>query len=202
MITVAIQAGGLSRRIGQDKALLKLAGKPLIEHILDRVEGLGDEILITANQAEAYAYLGCRVVQDPVSGAGALTGLHTALKAAQGEHILVLACDMPFIQRKLLKYMLCRADKADVIIPHRGEHYEPFHAVYARACLPAIESELASSRQRVRSFFPRVRVLGIGEEILDRMDPHGLSFFNINTLQDLARAEIMLAEGLDDLESI
>ena len=193
MITVAIQAGGQSQRMGRDKALISLGGRPLIVHVLDRVVGLGDEILITTNQPQAYTAFGGRLVSDAAPGAGALAGLHTALSAARGETVLVLACDMPFVSRPLLAHMLSLAPEADVVAPRPGGEYEPLHAVYARSCLPAVEAALQAGEERVISFYPKVRVKVVEEPELAAYDPAGLSFFNINTPVDLTRAEEILA---------
>lgn len=199
-MTVAIQAGGQSHRMGIDKGLLPLADRPLIEHILIRVKDLGDEILITTNQPQDYSFLGVRIVSDPVPGAGILTGLHTALSAAQGEYVLVLACDMPFVNRPLLEYMINLTPRTDVIVPHHSGNYEPLHAVYnKRNCLPAVEAALEAGKNRVISFFPSVQVTIVDETDLSRLDPQGLSFFNINTPEDLNHAMRILAEGRGEI---
>jgi molybdopterin-guanine dinucleotide biosynthesis protein A len=196
MLTVAIQAGGQSHRMGSDKGLLLLAGRPLIEHMLIRVKGLGDEILITTNQPQNYSFLGVRIVSDTVPGAGVLIGLHTALSAAQGEYVLALACDMPFVSRPLLEYMINMMPRADVVIPHHSGNYEPLHAVYNKHnCLPAVEAALEAGKNRVISFFPSVQVTIVGATDLIRLDPQGLSFFNINTPEELDQATRILAEG-------
>lgn len=195
VLTVAIQAGGQSSRLGRDKGLLSLAGIPLIEHILGRVKGLGDEILITSNHPRDYSFPGVRTISDPVPGAGALTALHTALSAAQGERVLVLACDMPFVSRPLLEHMINLTPQTDVIVPHHRGNYEPLHAVYnKRNCLPAVEDALEAGESRVISFFPSVQVTIVDETTLTRFDPQGLSFFNINTPEDLDQASRILAE--------
>jgi molybdopterin-guanine dinucleotide biosynthesis protein A len=194
-LTVAIQAGGQSRRMGRGKGLLPLAGIPLIEHILRRVKGLGDEILITTNQPRDYTFLGVRIISDPIPGVGALTALHTALSAAQGERVLVLACDMPFVSQPLLEYMINLTPQTDVVVPYHRGNYEPLHAVYnKRNCLPAVEGALEAGESRVISFFPNVQVTIVGETTLTRLDPQGLSFFNINTPEDLDQATRILAE--------
>lgn len=193
MITVVIQAGGQSQRMGRDKALILLGGRPLIVHVLDRVVGLGDEILITTNQPQAYTAFAGRLVSDATPGAGALAGLHTALSAARGQTVLVLACDMPFVSRPLLAHMLSLASEADVVAPRAGGEYEPMHAVYARSCLPVVEAALQAGEERVISFYPKVRVRVVEQEELAVYDPAGLSFFNINTPVDLTRAEEILA---------
>jgi molybdopterin-guanine dinucleotide biosynthesis protein A len=194
MFTIAIQAGGKSKRMGRDKALLELGGKPLIEHVLAQIAGLGSEILITTNRPEGFMHLGERLVPDTNPDAGALNGLYTALTAAQEAYVLVLACDMPFIRRPLLEHILSLAHHADVIVPQVQGYYEPLQALYHRQnCLPAVEAALAEGEQRVVSFFPRVKIHPIREEIVAKLDPQGLSFYNINNPQDLTRAEEILA---------
>lgn len=193
MVTVSIQAGGQSSRMGQDKALVELAGKPMIEHVLQKVEGLGDEILITTNNPDQLEYLQLPLYPDPHPGQGALHGLQTALEAAKHETILILACDMPFANPALLDYLLHRSPEADLVIPRRQGYYEPLHAVYGKACLPAITQALEAGQERMISFFPAIEVLTIDEPELDRFDPEGLSFFNVNTPEELERAERLLA---------
>lgn len=196
MLTIAIQAGGESHRMGRNKALLPLAGRSLIEHVLVRLEGLGDEIFITTNLPQDYSFLGLRLVSDLVPGIGTLAGLHTSLATARGDSVLVVACDMPFISRPLLEHLVGLASQADVVIPRHGDKYEPLHAVYNRHnCLPALENALAAGAKRLTGFFPQVKVLLVEESEFSRLDPQGLSFFNINTPEDLAQAEKILAEG-------
>jgi molybdopterin-guanine dinucleotide biosynthesis protein A len=195
MLTIAIQAGGGSQRLGSDKALLPLAGKPLIEHLLMRVGDMGDDILVTTNRPQDYAFLGIRSVPDPVPGLGALNGLHTALNAAHGGSVLVLACDMPFVSRPLLEHLISLASRADVVVPCHEGYFEPLHALYNKQpCLPAIEAALAAGEKRLISFYPQVNVLSVEGAELSRLDPRGLSFFNVNTPETLAQAERILAE--------
>ena len=189
MITVAIQAGGRSSRMGRDKALLPLGGKPLIEHVLLRVAGLGDEVLITTNQPDDYAFLGLRMVGDRQPGAGALDGLLTALEAASGERVLLLACDMPFVSRPLLEHMVGIDSDAEVVIPRRGGRLQPLHAIYAASCAASVREALKAGEKRMISFFPSVQTYIVEQEILDQYDPEGLSFFNVNTPDDLEQAE-------------
>ncbi len=189
MVTLAIQAGGQSRRMGRDKGLVPLAGRPMISHVIERTAHLGDDVLITTNQPEAYSFLGFPMASDPVPGAGSLAGLHTALQAARGDTVVVLACDLPFVSAPLLEYMLRLSSEADVVIPLRDGEYEPLHAVYRRACLAPLESALAAGEKRMISFFPFVRVQPVESDELDRFDPRGMSFFNVNTPAELEMAE-------------
>ena len=189
MITIAIQAGGRSSRMGRDKALLPLGGKPLIEHVLRRVAGLGDEVLITTNQPDDYAFLGLRMVGDRQPGAGALDGLLTALEAARGDRVLLLACDMPFVSRPLLDHMVGIDSDTEVVIPRRGERLQPLHAIYSASCAAFVREALKAGEKRMISFFPSVETYIVEQEILDQYDPKGLSFFNVNTPDDLEQAE-------------
>lgn len=189
MITIVIQAGGRSSRMGQDKALVPLAGKPMIEHVLANVEGLGDETVITTNQPEKYTYLGHRLVSDAVPGAGALPGLQTALQAAQGDFVLLVACDMPFVSHAFAAYLLSLAPEADVVVP-MWEEYQTMCAVYAREpVLQAVENALARGQKRMIAFYEKVRVLVVPALTIAQFDPQGYTFFNVNTPADLIQAE-------------
>jgi molybdopterin-guanine dinucleotide biosynthesis protein A len=193
MLTIAIQAGGQSSRMGIDKALVELGGKPLIEHVLERVGNLGDDLLITTNHPEGLEHLGIRLVPDRVPGAGALHGLETALTGADGDYVLLLACDAPFVSRRLLEHIIEEQARGDVIIPKYEYRFEPLQALYRRsACLPAVKEAIRSGNKRMISFFPEVDVHPINEKIIDRLDPTGMSFFNVNTDSDLREAKIIL----------
>ena len=193
MISVVVQAGGRSSRMGRDKALVDLAGKPLIQYVLERVADLGDEVLITTNTQDAYAFLGYRMASDETPGVGALEGFKTALEAARGDVVLLVACDMPFVKRDLLHYMLEQIDSSDIVIPRWDDRYQPLHAVYRREpCLRAVNDALDRGEKRMVSFHKDVRVLEISETDVAQHSPDGLSFFNINTPDDLAYAESLL----------
>jgi molybdopterin-guanine dinucleotide biosynthesis protein A len=195
MVTVAIQAGGKSSRMGRDKALIRLAGRPLIEHVLSQVQGLGEETIITTNTPDRLAYLGLRMASDQSPVGGALQGLRTALRAASHPRVLVVACDMPFLRRPLLEHLLhLSQEDADVVVPKNGRFYEPLHAVYQTRVLPEIEASLEAGRFRLDSFFPRVDVLPVVGSDLDRLDPQRRSFFNVNTPEDLERARAIAVE--------
>ena len=193
MYSIVIQAGGRSSRMGQDKGLVPLAGKPMVEHVLERVHGLGDEILLTTNFPDHYAYLNLRMASDEEPGAGALPGMQTALRAAAHEHVLIVACDMPFLNRALLQYQLSLAPEADVIVPFWEENFQTMHAVYGRVrCLEAVERALERGRRRLISFYDDLHVHTIPPDTIRQYDPAGLTFFNANTPEELAQAEQFL----------
>jgi molybdenum cofactor guanylyltransferase len=189
MVTLAIQAGGRSSRMGRDKGLVELAGKPLVEHVIERLGGLAQEVIITTNHPEGYAAFGYRTAGDRHPGAGALAGLFTALQAAQGDPVLVAACDMPFASRALASYMLELVADSEAVVPRVGGEFEPLFAVYRRSCLPAIRRALDEGQKRVISFFPEIRLRAVEESEATSIDADPHCFFNVNTPDDLAEAE-------------
>jgi molybdopterin-guanine dinucleotide biosynthesis protein A len=192
MLTVSIQAGGQSTRMGEDKALKPFLGRPLIERVIERLEPLADEIIITTNRPEDYGFLSLRLVPDLKPGRGALGGLYTALASANGDMVAVVACDMPFASPKLIETAgrLMVREEADVVIAETADGMQPLHAVYRRqACVPAIEAAIAADKWKVISWFPQVKVRTLTPEEVKAIDPSGLCFWNLNTPEEFAEAE-------------
>jgi molybdopterin-guanine dinucleotide biosynthesis protein A len=194
-LSVVIQAGGESRRMGQDKGLLPFLGKPMISRVMARLAPIAEEMLVTTNHPEDYNFLDVPLFPDLIPGRGALGGLYTALSAASQPLVAVVACDMPFINTDLLAYqrdLLIQAE-ADIAIPHLEGGLEPFHAVYRRlACLSHIEAALEADKWRVDAWFSNVKVVQISKETILEWDPELLSFRNVNTPEEL-QAAIQLA---------
>ena len=186
--------------MGQDKALLPFLGKPLVERVIDRVEYLGDELIITTNIPENYLEFGYPLFRDVLPGNGALGGLFTALSVCRFPIVIVVACDMPFVNPEILALsnrMLLGSD-ADVVIPRTNKGYEPFHAVYRReTCLPAIKNAIESGEKRLISWFSGVKIYPIPEIDLKVYDPQGIAFLNLNTKEEFDKAEI-LAQQVDN----
>jgi molybdopterin-guanine dinucleotide biosynthesis protein A len=192
MLTVAIQAGGESRRMGQDKALLPFLGQPLIVRVLERLKPLGDEILVTTNRPQAYRFLGLPLFPDQQPGRGALGGLYTALSAARHPLVAVVACDMPFVSVALFSALRSAlvVTQADLAIPVTGAGSEPFHAVYRRSsCLPLIQQALEAAKWRVDSWFDQAQLYAMPADEIRRYDPEGLCFRNVNTPEELKAAQ-------------
>lgn len=194
-LTVAVLAGGKSSRMGTDKAFVRMLGRPLIEVVLEPLLGLGAETLIITNQPAPYRYLGLPLFPDVLPDMGALGGLYSALYHSSQPHTLCVACDMPFVVPALLEYVLSLRADADAVVPRlRADatgavEAEPFRAVYARAaCLGPIRAALDGGRRRVITWFPDVRVRFVEAAEIDRFDPRHLSFFNVNTPEDLEAA--------------
>jgi len=192
MISLAIQAGGRSNRMGQDKALKLFLGRPLIQRVVERLRPIADEVLITTNHPERYGFLGVRLVPDLIPGLGPLGGLYTALACATCPTLAVVACDLPFASAALLEQAARRLveQDADIVIPRTAKGFEPLHAVYRRStCLPVVRSAIERNQLKVIDWFPLVRLREQPPEEVIKVDPSGLTFWNINTPEDFIEAE-------------
>jgi molybdopterin-guanine dinucleotide biosynthesis protein A len=184
-ISVIILAGGRSQRLGIDKALLELDGKWLLLHLLDTLRALGDDLLVVTNNTDRLVQLPVRLVVDVYPNAGPLGGIYSGLLAMHYPRGVVVACDMPLLNLELLRYMILLAADFDAVIPRLAGNVEPLHAVYSKSCLPAIAKALERGERRIVSFFPEVRIRYVEQDEVDLFDPQHLSFFNINTPEDL-----------------
>ena len=192
MLTVCIQAGGQSSRMGEDKALKPFLGRPLIQRVIERLSPVADELIVTTNRPEDYTFLDLRLIADLKPGRGALGGLYTAIASAAHPIVAVVACDMPFASGALLEAgsRLLVEEEADVVIAKSDEGYEPLHAIYRReTCLPAIEAAIDADQWKVIAWFPQVKVRVLTPDEIKRYDTLGLAFWNVNTPEEFAEAE-------------
>nr|WP_279233507.1 molybdenum cofactor guanylyltransferase [Desulfofundulus thermobenzoicus] len=188
-VTGVILVGGCSSRMGMNKALLSCGGERLLDRVVARVREAFPRVLLVGNQAEAYGYPGLPVVRDIFPGRGPLSGIHAALSAAGTPYIFVVACDMPFVDPALALHLARQAPGHDVVVVRDGDKYEPLFAVYARECLPVIESLLyREKRPRVVDFFSAVRVKYIDQQDITAIADPRLVFFNVNTPGDWTEA--------------
>jgi molybdenum cofactor guanylyltransferase len=193
-ITGVILAGGESKRLGTEKALLPLLGRPLLSHVIEGIRPLVDDLLLVTGPTRRYEGFGVRVVTDAVDIRGSLAGGYSGLAASRHPSALVVACDMPFLSRGLLRHMIDLAPDWDVVIPRLQNGLEPLHAIYSRACLEPIRARLDRRDLRIIAFLQSVRVRYVGQDEIDRLDPDGYSFFNVNRRDDVAKMEAIAAE--------
>jgi molybdopterin-guanine dinucleotide biosynthesis protein A len=190
-LTVAINAGGKSSRMGTDKSFVALLGKPMIEHVVERVADLGQiETILITNNPDLYAHLNLPMFSDVLPDKGSLGGIYTAIYHSRGEYTLCVACDMPFLNPELLRYMASLfTAETDVIVPRVDGYPEGLHAIYSRRCLEPIRRKLEADRLKVISFYEDVQVRYLDEAEYRRFDPKGQSFRNINTPDELQQAQ-------------
>ena len=176
----------------EDKALKTISKRTLLEQVVFRLSLLGGDVPIVIASGRRYPQLGgyprLRIAGDIYPGKGPLGGIYSGLKASDSFYNLVVACDMPFLNRDLLLYMVEAAIGFDLVVPRLGNLIEPLHAVYTKDCLAPIERLLEKDSLSVRGLFPMVRVRYVEAEEIERFDPEHLSFFNVNTRADLERA--------------
>ncbi len=193
-----IFAGGRATRLGGvNKALLDVGGVFIIERILAALGPLVDELVLLTNDAALAEQPNVRLIFDPSPHAGVLPALAAGLEAADGDVCLAIACDMPFVSRRLFEHLLevQQDDDVDVVIPRTSGFLEPMHAVYRRlATLQAIRAALQRGEHRMISYLSAVQVREIDEAEWRLSDPLGRAFFNVNTPEDLAEARRIAAE--------
>jgi molybdopterin-guanine dinucleotide biosynthesis protein A len=176
---------------GSPKALLPFDGRPLIEHIAETLRSVLPDCLVVTNTPGLYGPLGLPMVGDVFPEGGSLGGIYSGLRAAPGDAALCVACDMPFLSAPLVAHLAERVIEADVVIPDVAGELQPLHAVYGKACLPAMERRLREGRLKVVGFFDEVRVLRVSEDVIGRFADPAIAFMNLNTPEDLARARAL-----------
>lgn len=200
-ISAVILAGGFASRFGQDKGLIRLANKPLIKHVLDKIDPVADEKLVVVSsrqQAEGYTKIvssDVKVVVDLEEKHGPLVGALTGFSEAYAEYSLLLPCDTPFLSDDVLSLMLDLCTDRNAVIPRWPNCYiEPLHAVYrTKVALEAAENVLKEGEMNMQSMVDRLRsVRYVSTLVLQQLDPELRTFFNVNTPLDLKKAEAML----------
>lgn len=210
-VTGIVLAGGASRRMGQSKAWIELDGRPFIVRVIDSLRRVCDEIVVVANNAAEFQTLGARVVSDEFPDTGSLGGLYSGVKAANNELAVAVACDMPFLNPQVLEFLISLSPDCDIVIPAvrderkpdklgsggetaKKKSLHPLHAVYRKTCLEPMRAAIVRNDLRMISFHGDVIVRIAEQAELKPFDPEFLSFWNVNTPQELQRAKAFVAE--------
>jgi len=187
-----ILAGGKSTRLGRNKVFEIIGQKSLLERAVSCLSSFKSEIIVVkakdSSLPELTGYPELRIVTDVYPGKGSLGGIYTGLVASKAFYNMVVACDMPFLNLDLLRYMIDLAREYDVVIPKvDDEILEPLHAVYSGNCIPTLEFLIKQNRLSILELFPMVKVRNVANSEINQFDPQHLSFFNINTEADLQK---------------
>ncbi|MBI3949762.1 MAG: molybdenum cofactor guanylyltransferase [Acidobacteria bacterium] len=188
-ISVFIQAGGQSSRMGQNKALLPLGDKTCIERMLVVAKRISTNVTIVANDPQSYQFLGCPIISDIYRGTGPLGGIHAALQHSPTYWALILGCDLPFVTVDLLRYLIQQADAYDVVVPRSEDgRFQPLCALYARSCLAEVVHVIESGEAKPRALFPRVRTRIVEWSEISLLPVADLFFFDMNTPESYKQA--------------
>lgn len=190
-MTGVILAGGRSTRMGRDKAFLKAGSERLIDRQVRLFSALFREVIIVTNRPLDCLDQPAAIATDILPGRGALGGIYTGLFHATAEQAFFAACDMPFLNRDFMAYMIEQATGRDIVVPAPPDGLQPLHAIYSRRCLPAIRGLLERDRLKVTGFYGGFKSLSIPPETLRAFDPEGRMFQNINTPGDLAHLDVL-----------
>jgi molybdopterin-guanine dinucleotide biosynthesis protein A len=178
---------------GKNKAFLSVGGQTILDRLQTAFRGLFDDVLLVTKDPLEYLSRDSRIVTDLLPTRSSLTGIHAALFHISAPHAFITACDTPFLRTGLIRVLLEELEpKWDVIMPVTEQGNQPLCAIYSKRCIAPIEDQLKEGDPKILNFFPKMRVKEIPEERLRNADPDLVSFFNINTPEDLATAEQML----------
>jgi len=185
-ITGIILAGGKNSRMGINKAFLEIDGKRLIDIILSIYQRIFSEIIIVTNDPFPYReFLDTIIVTDIYKEKGSLGGIYTGLFYAVNDYSFIAACDMPYLNKDFILYMIEQIGKNDIIVPELPEGFQALHAIYSRRCLPAIKKMILTDKLKIAGLYKDMRLLKITEEKIKPFNTDGRLFLNINTPEDL-----------------
>ena len=190
-ITCFILAGGQSKRLGANKALIEIGGERLIDIMLRKLSAVFSELVLITIPEHNYPDIKQKKIFDIVPNKSSLGGVYTGLMESNSSHSFFLACDMPFINMEFIKFMLEKKLDYDLLIPETNKGFQPLHAIYSKSCISHIKKLMDENNFKILDFFDKVRLKCIPEKICREFDPEEKMFLNINTVEDLKIAEKM-----------
>jgi molybdopterin-guanine dinucleotide biosynthesis protein A len=195
--TGVILSGGLNKRFdGENKAFINVGGRRIIDRLLDVFSDLFDEIILVTNHPELFLQWDLTIVTDIIDLRSSLTGIHTGLFYSNNPYAFFSACDTPFLKKELVEILVKQIEqKIDIIMPETAAGFEPLCAIYSKRCLKPAEDHLKANKVKIQWAFRSNRIKNIPENQLRTVDPELRSFLNINTPEDLVRAEEMIAQS-------
>ncbi|MBW2603044.1 MAG: molybdenum cofactor guanylyltransferase [Deltaproteobacteria bacterium] len=187
---VILAGGNNSRFFGKNKALVRIDGKRILDHIYEVFTILFDKIILVTNDPVQYMEWNFDIVTDIFPIRSSLTGIHAGLFYITTPYAFFAACDIPFIKKELIQILLDGVEPSiDIVIPETSKGVEPLCSVYSKRCFKPIEEKLEKKSLKIQEIFQKVRVKKIPEDILRTTDPDLVSFSNINTPDDLTIAK-------------
>lgn len=187
MISAAVLAGGKSTRMGRDKGLITHEGRTLVEHVVDRLRTVSDDVFVVTKRPRTLEHLAVSVIADRSDVHSPLAGIATAVREARYDYVFVCACDMPFVSPDLVRFLADRAVGHAAIVPRRDGRAEATCAMWSGNAADDIDAALAVGERAVYRVLDTLDVVWIEESDWRAIDPTGASFVNVNTPEDLAQ---------------
>ncbi|MBI4418662.1 MAG: molybdenum cofactor guanylyltransferase [Ignavibacteriales bacterium] len=187
----AVLAGGQSTRMGTDKALIPINGKPMIAWVVDTLKSVFDNVIVVADDGSKYELPAIRVIPDVVKKSGPLGGIHAALIVAAPAPVFVMPCDMPFFPADLIREFLRKDSHKPVRILWDGTRMYPLCGLYSQAALPVIAGCLKEGRLRMTDLVTKV-----GADLVNPLDDPRFNprmLVNLNSPQDFEDPDLMKA---------
>ena len=196
-ITALIMAGGMSSRMGDDKALISMDGESLVERATRRASKVFSKVMVSG--PDEHRVSGLPLIKDEYINMGPMAGLLAGLEASETDWIFALPCDSPFVPENFLRGMSGLAHNCDVVVPRPGDFYEPLHALYSKTTAPFMRELLENRKRRIIELYDLVITKEVRPETYMKWDPDEMAFFNINLPGDLEEAKKLLKSKNDSL---
>ena len=189
-----VLAGGQSKRMGTDKALLILNGQTVIERVVQSLASVSDELPLVVNEPSRYKFLNLPTVTDQVPNGGPLMALYSGLVHTSASWCLATACDAPLLQPQLLKHLLEYRGSVDAVLPFIN--IQPFPGLYSKTCITILECLLTKGRSAARDIARACKVITVNEESIRKLDPDLKSFQDLDTPNGFEKLQaIALTDG-------
>ena len=188
-LTGIILSGGNNIRMGENKAFIELEGRRIIDRTVALFGEIFKQTILVTNEPLDYSDLDLEIVVDLIPKSGSLIGIYTGLFYSSYPHCFVTACDMPFINKRVIDYIVTMKEQYDVVIPHLQDGYHPLFARYSKRCMEFIEKLMDDDKLKISNLFNKVKVREVLPKDVRLLDPSLKSFCNLNTPKDLEEAK-------------
>ena len=185
--TAIILAGGKSKRMGFDKALMEVCGQPIVGLIIKQLRKVFDDIIVVTNNPDGFSSLDVTITEDILSNSGPLGGIHAGLMLSKSKYAFLTACDMPIISPEYAKYMteVAEEELPHAVISEKGDWIEPFHALYSRELTEDIEYNVENGIYKIFDVLKFKNVIKISEAKVREYSPDLSVFTNLNYAKEL-----------------
>ena len=185
--TAVVLTGGESRRMGRDKAMTKIAGKPMVAHIIETIDPLFSDILISVREFRTDVSL--PQIIDSSSARGPMIGIKSALEAMQTDWLFVIACDMPFVSTELIQALVLKRENHHAVLTHVDDRAQPLFGFYAKSCLPLMKTSVAEGQRSMMRLLDQLDVYLLPEAEVERIDPQLNSLMSLDTVEEVKKME-------------